>query len=343
MELLSAYEEVKSRIDRIDFSALWAGFAPFKFALYTGQDCVLDGCSLETPDTFVANTSLEYEGEHIAIWSLLEFEGDFDSLAASIVHEMFHAFQNASGECRWADEKAALFDYRYAAGNISMKISEASLMKDVLVTGNGKSFAELLALRRMRADTYPAEYDYEARVEQIEGSANYVELKALSQLNPQAGASAWENVLSRLEDPANYTPIRQISYYVGAALLRCIDTCTSMDYCQFDSIPYSVKVIEQIAPTTRFPRIDPKVSACIDSFAESTRRIVQGALSKHEIVLQGAYPLCSLNIWDARWDGTYAISNYFVSYYDGPETKVLYGNFVIELGRDRIIRTVYNQ
>ena len=42
-------------------------------------------------------------------------------------------------------------------------------------------------------------------------------------------------------------------------------------------------------------------------------------------------------------DGKYATSNYFVSYYDDGHEKVLNGNFVVEMGRDCIIKTVYNQ
>ncbi|MBO4915925.1 MAG: hypothetical protein J5449_12065 [Oscillospiraceae bacterium] len=343
MELQKIYGEVLARLGLIDFSSLWRGFAPLRFALYNDEQCFFDGAYIEKTEEFTANTSIEYKGEHIAIWDLSEPVEDLDLLASSIVHEMFHAFQKASGESRWADERAALFDYRYSTENITMKLDEAELIKDAFANGSAAAFSELLSLRKLRSEKFPAEYDYEARIEQIEGSANYVELKALAQLDPQKAASAWDKIMDKIKKPASYTPIRVVSYGIGAAFLRCLELHSAVDFQAFDDIPFAVKAIDGASPLQRGSRTDPKVNECVKAFTDETNGIIRSALDKNEIVLQGGYPLCSLNIWDARWDGRYATSNYFVSYYDDGQIKVLNGNFVVEMGRDCIIKTVYKQ
>ncbi len=113
---------------------------------------------------------------------------DFDTLTAKIVHEMLHAYQNASGETQWADERAALVKYRYEAANVSAHLEEAAAMEKSLSEYAPEAFSRLLALRRARADRFPCAYDYESRIEQIEGSARFVELAALAQLNTEKAA-----------------------------------------------------------------------------------------------------------------------------------------------------------
>jgi len=103
LNLHREYNRIKERIDAIDFSALWEGFHPFRFALYNETECFFDGRYIEKTEEFHANTSIFYNGENIAIWKLTEEPTDIDSLAASIVHEMFHAFQNDCGEKRYPD------------------------------------------------------------------------------------------------------------------------------------------------------------------------------------------------------------------------------------------------
>lgn len=343
MELHKAYEEVQARLGQIDFSSLWRGFAPLRFALYDKDRCFFDGAYIEKTEEFTANTSIEYKDEHIAIWNLSEPVEDFDLLTSCIAHEMFHAFQEASGESRWADERAALFDYRYSAENITMKLDEAELMRNILVNGSTAAFSELLSLRRLRSERFPAEYGYEARIEQIEGSANYVELKALAQLDPQKAALEWDKLLDRIASPDSYTPIRVVSYGIGAAFLRCMETCSEADFQAFDDIPFAIKAIDGASPLSYSRRTDPRAEERVKAFLDETSGIIRSALAKNEIVLRGSYPLCSLNVWDARWDGKYATSNYFVSYYDDGHRKVLNGNFVVEMGRDCIIKTVYSQ
>lgn len=66
------YAETKSMIDSVNFPSLWRGFHPMKFALYDDAKCFFDGGYVEKTEDFLANTSILYHGEYIAIWNVAE-------------------------------------------------------------------------------------------------------------------------------------------------------------------------------------------------------------------------------------------------------------------------------
>jgi len=154
MNLEQIYNSIRNRIDSIDFTDLWEGFHPFRFALYNDTECYFDGRYIEKTEEFHANTSIVYNGENIAIWMLKEEPEDIDLLAASIVHEMFHAFQKECGENRYPDENRALLEYRYSPENLSAKLQEAEIMLDILLEGKENRYSELLGMRRFRKERF---------------------------------------------------------------------------------------------------------------------------------------------------------------------------------------------
>jgi hypothetical protein len=340
MDLQQEYSRIKERIDAIDFNALWDGFHPFRFALYNETECYFDGKYIEKTDEFHANTSIFYNGENIAIWKLSEETEDIDSLAASIVHEMFHAFQNECGEKRFPDERHALLEYHYSAENLSVKLREAVLMRTIL-EGGENNFSELLSLRKLRKKLFPRQYDYEARVEQIEGTANYIELLALMQIAPEKGKSRLLKMLDDITDAGEYFPIRIISYTIGAVFICCIKKCSSFVFSCSGERPFSDEILDDVLITSSEIIIDPEIAMHLTAYNEETERLINTALNKGEICLQGNYPLFSLNIWDARCNGKYAVSNHFVAYLDGDQPKFLNGDFVVEIDNNLNILKVY--
>lgn len=343
--LESIYGEVKERIGRVDFSRLWKGFHPFRFALYTDSQCYFDGNYIQKTDEFCANTSILFQGEHIAIWKLSEMPKDIDRLAASLIHEMFHAFQSASGESRFPDEREAVFRYRYSAENLSAKLREAELIRQILEgEGNaGEMYRRLLSLRRSRAERHPYEYAYEAGVEQIEGTANYVEASALTQLNPEKGETVWKRILEKISRPENYFPVRIISYQIGAAMIACVKRCSDADCESFGKQPLALEILPKAGDGTEPLPVDGEAERRVKQYLEETHDLVQAAVQKNDIVLSGRFPLVSVNIWDARSEGNYVTSNIFLMYRDKGENKTIYGDFVIETDRDYNILTVYRK
>jgi len=343
MNLEQIYNSIRNRIDSIDFTDLWEGFHPFRFALYNDTECYFDGRYIEKTEEFHANTSIVYNGENIAIWMLKEEPEDIDLLAASIVHEMFHAFQKECGENRYPDENRALLEYRYSPENLSAKLQEAEIMLDILLEGKENRYSELLGMRRFRKERFPNQYDYEARIEQIEGTARYIELCALSKIAPDKGRTMFMGMLDELTAAGNYFPVRIISYSIGAAFLCCIKKCSSFRFTRFSDRPLSDEIIDDIPFTPVEITNDPDMEKHLTAYNAETERIISTALEKGEICLEGKYPLVSLNIWDARWNGKYAVSNYIVVYRDDDRQKVLNGNFVVEIDADLNILTVYRQ
>lgn len=353
MDLAGAYQEIDKRLSRIDFPLLFRGFHRFPFALYDETRAYFDGAMIDKPAEFLGNTSVVFRGTHTAIWNLAEHTMDFDTLTSKIVHEMLHAFQNASGETRWADERAALVKYRYEAANVSARLEEADAMEKCLSEYAPEAFSRLLALRRARADRFPYEYDYESRIEQIEGSAHFVELAALAQLDPEKAALYRKRLFSELSDPARYFPVRAVTYLSGAAFIACLRKYTALDTDAFTDMPFSAEAIADAAPCA-LPEPGARVRECMDDWVGKTRARIEKTLKKGELVLDGDYRLFAFNPYDALWDGRYAVLSYFIGYIEGtahPATdeelfsmmKILNGDFIAQLDEEMHFRRLWRQ
>ncbi len=342
MELHELYDAVKERIGRIDFSYLWAGFSPLKFALYNSESCFFDGNYIEKSDDFIANTSILFNGEYIAIWNVMEIPEDLDIFAAKIVHEMFHGFQNISGENRWPDERAAMLRYQYNAENLTLKAEEARLIRKILTEENSSEYPLLLSIMKQRKRSFPYQFDYEARVAQIEGTAQFVEIHALSQLDEGKGRKAWERVLNKITDPASYFPIRTVCYDFGAALLECVYLSDAYPFEEFTDRTFSHGIIAG-ADSAYLQVFTAETARLIDEYHQESKRIIDAAVQKNEIVLEGNYPLVGVNVWDARRYGHCLTSRFFVQYRDGKTTKTLYGDFVVEIDDKFVIHKIYRQ
>ena len=353
MELSRAYREIEKRLQKIDFPALYRGFSRFPFALYNDTQAYINGRYTDRPAEFIANTAVKYNGADTAIWYLIGESYDFDVLASKIAHEMLHAYQNASGEKRWADERAAMVKYRYEAANIATRLEEAACMRTCLEREDPAAFERLLGLRKARMERFPFEYDYEARTEQIEGTAHYVENAALAQLDPAKAAESRERMFKDLANPVKYLPVRAVTYQSGAAFIACLRKYTDLDTDAFTDTPFAVAALRQAIPC-EIPEDDVRTAACIDEWRMGIRKTAEKALEKGEIVLEGRNRLIAWNVYDAAWDGQYAVITYFIGYIEGDELpgtdeelfarmKTLNGDFVVEVGEDLVMTRVWKQ
>ncbi len=353
MELAQVCREIEERLEKIDFSALYRGFSRFPFALYNDTQAYTGGEYIEKPAGFLGNTSVMYNGAHTAIWKLSENPRDLDVLTSKLVHEMLHAYQNAAGEPRWADERAALVKYRYDTVNLSARLEEATCMKQCLCGDAPDAFALLLGLRRARMERFPYAFDYEARIEQIEGTAHFVELAALAQLDADKARQRWEQTLRELAEPGRYFPVRSVTYLSGAAFLACLRKYTDFDTDAFTDTPFAVEALENARPSTLGPA-GPQMTASLENWRKQNREIVTRTLEKGEIVLDGVYRLIAWNVFDGIWDGQYAVLTHFLGYIEGadlPNTdeelfarmKVINGDFVAELDGNLRLSRVWRQ
>lgn len=353
MELAFVCRQVEDRLGWLDFSALFRGFSRFPFALYNNEKAYINGEYIDKPAGFLGNTSVLYNGAHTAIWQLGGEEWDFDVLTSKLAHEMLHAYQNAVGETRWADERAALVKYPHDAANVSARLEEAACMEICLSENAPEAFSRLLALRKARMERFPFAYDYEARIEQIEGTAHFVELAALKQLNGDKAKERWQRLFAELRDPKRYFPARSVTYLSGAAFIACLRKYTDFDTDAFTDAPFAVAALESVRPC-ELPEIDPRVEAALADWRKEGREIVNRVMEKGETVLDGVYRLVAFNVYDAFWDGQYAVISHFLGYIEGtdlPQTdeelfaqmKFLHGDYVAELDGDLRLSRVWLQ
>ena len=221
MDLEALHAQVKQAILSLDFNAIWPGFKPLRFALYDNEICCFDGHYIDKTDEFCANTSIVYQGEQIAIW-MFQQEMEIPVLASKIVHEMFHGYQNIMGWDCWPNELEALYKYEYNAENLSLKLHENKLLLALLEHFDDSVLKELLAHRKIRSMRFPYEFSYESKVEEIEGTANYVEWQALKQLDENKADELVKQMHARTTKAEYLFPVRISCYYSGALMIDAL-------------------------------------------------------------------------------------------------------------------------
>ncbi len=338
MDLRTLYTEVKQHIDTLDFSKLWNGFAPLKFALYTTDACFFDGAYVPKTDAFCANTAILYQGEWIAIWYVQD-QPDTRVLASKMVHEMFHGFQMMHGDSRFPDELDALYHYRYDAENLDLKLQENHLLCALSEQFDAQAFREFLQIRKYRSAAFPYAFAYESCVEQIEGSANFVELQCLKQLSAELFEKKRAAILERITDPANLLPVRIICYDVGALLLSVlVDNHIAFDQ-GFAPVPFAQALLDGAVGKAPTPAYDVKEQ--LDAYTAKAKQTIAAALEKNDLVTDTPCDLLGVNVYDAVFYENYIISTYFVMFGSESAPRLEYGDFVIQTPAYKNIAKIY--
>ena len=342
-DLEDLYNKVAAAIVKVDFTKLWEGFKPLKFALYDETKCFFDGAYVEKTREFCANTAIEYKGEMIAIWNVQQ-EMPITVFASKIIHEMFHGFQEMQGwECR-ANEMEALYRYRYSEENLTVKLHENRLLLDMLEGTDAGRFKELLACRKYRSERFPYEFSYECCGEEIEGSANYVEWQVLRQLDENEAEKVVADMRKSMLQPKYFFPIRISGYYTGALLINAMIQAGGYDYGPKER-PVIDRLLETLDPVSSVNagtgEEQGAVSAALSSFVTESKQIVETSVEANEVVLTGPVEMGGVNIYDARCYDGYLTSRFFLMYIENGEKKIIYDNYVIKMKDETTIEKVY--
>ena len=333
MKLELPYRSAEEAIRGLDLARIWPGFAPLKFALFDEKRCFFDGRYIEKTDDFCANTAISYQGETIATWRV-EGELSLPVLVSKLVHEMFHGFQRLQGWDCWADELEAL----------SLKLRENALLCALLAGHRAGDYRELLSHRRRRWEQYPYETGYESRVEEIEGSAAYVEWMVLQQLDAARAKDFTARMCSSVTDPKALLPIRISCYDTGALLFHAMAAAGDDPFTPA-ARPAILTVQKSVPPSDgAFPGKAVCMQAAADAinaYQQTSAAMVRAALDKHAVALEGPAELLGLNIYDARRVGNALTSRYFLMVRQAGAEKTLYGDFVIQMLDERTIGRVY--
>ncbi len=341
MKLNEIYEVIKTRIDQLDFSLLWNDFKPLKFALYNDKECFFDGEYIVKTNQFLANTAIKYHDEYIAIWHVSNHEIDYDILAAKIVHEMFHAFQYMHNESRFPNELEALKKYQYHADYLTKKIEENKLINHLISHFDLDQFNHFLHLRKDRMVNHPFEFAYDSAIEQIEGSANYVELETLRQLSTDKFQKALDEKQKEIVNIHKQIPVRIVCYAIGALLLYVVKKHTDIDVDGFSNKTFASMMLENIEHSSVNIKQDEEVEKFINDYIDETKRIILKVVGQNNCVARGKFDIIGINIFNARYDNHHIISYHFVAYKDKEEEVILYGDFVIRIDDDWHIESIY--
>ena len=337
-DLKELYGVVSQYVNEVRCNELWRGFQPLRFALYNDNECFFDGEYIEKTEAFLANTSIEYNGEYIAIWNVTG-EMDPKILASKMIHEMFHGFQNKNKESRFPQELNALQCYHYSDENLSIKLRENQLIAELTEKFSKEKLDLLLQYRRYRYNHFQYEYLYEAKVEQIEGTANYVELNALKQISEELYSDKLEQMKKSITNPANLLPIRIVSYDIGALLLHIIkENGIAVDE-GFSDTTFSESLIGTIEE--KKPYECTGMSQYMDTYFGKAQRVIDKAIQNNEIVMEGESSLLAVNVYNAVCLNGYITSTYFVMYGEEENPTTLYGNFVIESPKEGVVIRIY--
>ncbi len=283
MELCRLYESTAGILKRIDFGALFPGFHPYRFALYTDIAICLDGKLLPYDERFLGNTALKYEDTYIAIWNVdADPVEDPELLTSSLVHEMFHCHQYALGETRFPSD-LTLLRYPEDPENYGRKFAENCCLADAYEYADEMALRRFAAIRNQRLASYPDMVREELKAETLEGMAEYIGLKALAYISPEKFREKLSGYLAALRTESKLQlDVRRISYYTGTVLYLCLER---LGYAVRNDIGGDLTVYEQNPiPAAEMAEPEPSLffaELCAAVTEEKERKIAKqmGAVS----------------------------------------------------------------
>lgn len=223
MNLSEMYARAEEALSRVDFEKIFPGFHRFDFALYTSGEVCLNGEILSPDERFCGNTAIDFDGRQIAIWDIeLDPAEDAERLAASLVHEMFHCRQKASGERRFPSD-LALLDYPADEVNLREKHSENLCLAECFEHESRGALEKFCAIRNARIKLHPKAARQELFAETVEGAAEYAGLCALRQLDEGKFRREAEVYVEKLKSCGKILlDPRRMTYFSGAVFLLCL-------------------------------------------------------------------------------------------------------------------------
>lgn len=338
MNLQQLYAQLKHEMDKLDFDRLWPGFQPLKFALYDDSTCFFNGKYIPKTDEFIANTAIKYQGEDIAIWYAME-EMPLPVFVSKIVHEMFHAFQNSEKWSSFPKEMEALSRYTYYSENLSLRLHENQLLLQLTAQFDVRLYQDLLACRKYRSVRFPYEYLYEVCVEDIEGSANFIEWMTLRQLSAQMADRWVHNMKTAMLNPASFFPVRISCYYSGALFIHAALSAGESAYAPVER-PLGTSLVKNVR-LKQISEDNPLIAEALKRYDEETEHIIESAVSLNDVVLCGPAKMIGVNLYDARYKDGYITSRYFVIYQEGDQQKTIYGNYIVRMADETTIECIY--
>ncbi|MCK4260998.1 MAG: hypothetical protein KAX49_18630 [Halanaerobiales bacterium] len=198
-DIIKLVNEFKEKITEEKLSQYWQGFEKLPFAFYDDKKVYLanhncppkDFCQKDKiyignwRNEFIGNTSIYFEGEHVGIVNLdyLKLSSPSEKIYSLLIHEMFHAHQRKVNF--QPDYNEIMFlKYPFTKENLTLRFMERKeLLKAVFAIDKklkNNAISKFISLREKRKELIGDIIKYELGLESNEGTARYVEFKALS-------------------------------------------------------------------------------------------------------------------------------------------------------------------
>lgn len=343
MNLLQLEQETARRLDRLDFDRLWPGFRRYEFALYDDSHAVLNGQLIPRPADFWANTALSFQGRTLAVWKVgKDMDGDY--LAAKLAHEMFHAHQTEQGDGRFANEIRAAGRIRPTPEYLQLRYEENLLLVRLSRSFDPGLWNRVLSLRRTRREFFPYEYDYECRVEAIEGAAQYVELEALVCLAPERHAKSLELLTDRVDWVWPLFSPRPLCYDTGALFLRILlqNSLPVDQTIDPNALFFGQELVDAAPPLPSLPEPSRALLAAIRDNQKELRRRAARICARCSSPRRGDFQLLGFNCYDPKRLGSYIFSYGFLSYRDANSQTVTLteGDFMFRMDGERLVEVM---
>lgn len=344
MNLTYIYEEIGRRLMQLDFSQLWPNFRKYPYAIYTSKEVCLNGELLPYEEAFLANTAILYRGVYTAIWNIeSDPDPDFDFLAANLVHEMFHCFQEELGEKRWPND-LRLLCYPDRKDNYSLKWAENQLLAQAALSldENEKMTAlrKMTAIRMRREQIIGEILRQEYLTENIEGAAEFVGSMALQKIAPDKYQERLVQYAELLMVPSDLVcDIRRVSYYAGCLYLVCLKQLNiAFDHNMDNSKTIYEISSESIVPLEIHPVIDDAITGicqdCVQLKEQKLQNFWQNKTTRHE--LQGV--ICGYDPMNMFRLKNWIYCSHFVMIETDNHTDSLQGEIVLEMEEGSVNR-----
>jgi len=258
---------------------------------------------------------------------------------------MFHAFQYECNESRYADEFNAVINYQYDYENLLIKYEENKIISQMVFNFDIDLFNKFLSLRRYRKKKYPLAVNYESSIEVVEGTAQYIELLTLNQLDLCKYNERLNQSVKNILDKKKLFPIRIISYDIGALTLKiCIDNRINIDQAiKKNTKTYLERLIAETPIINHQLLGDKELKQLVGENKTNIKSIIRDYLNNHKEIIKGNFELLAFNVYSAQYYEGYLYSKHFLMYNDGGEKQVINHSCLAKIDNTFSITAIYIQ
>ncbi|MCR5008572.1 MAG: hypothetical protein K6A76_08355 [Oribacterium sp.] len=131
---------------------------------------------------------------------------------------------------------------------MSIKIKKEIYISVKVYDVNEEKETDIVSKQKIKhSEAFPYEFSYETKVEEIEGTATYVEWQVLKQLDEKKAYEFTEKMKKVMLKPEYFFPIRISSYNTGALMIHAMSCADNYSFATSE-IPVIVSVLKKITP-----------------------------------------------------------------------------------------------